>query len=97
VLALETADRLAPFDSVPLLGATPHLLDRAASLLRERLAYAPPDHLATGQGPTTQNRRRSNLPRHWSLARGGHRLDDRIVARTLQLINNPHRARSAPQ
>jgi hypothetical protein len=36
VLALETADWLAPFDSVPLLGATVNLLDRAASLLCEQ-------------------------------------------------------------
>ena len=45
VLALETADWLAPFDSVALVGATLNLLDRAASLLRERLAYALADHL----------------------------------------------------
>ena len=45
MLALETADWLAPFDSVALLGETVNLLDRAASLLRERLAYALPDHL----------------------------------------------------
>jgi hypothetical protein len=38
VLALETADWHAPFDSVPLLGATVNLLDRAASLLCERQA-----------------------------------------------------------
>jgi hypothetical protein len=45
VLALETADWLALIDSVPLHGVTVNLLDRAASLLCKRLAYAPPDHL----------------------------------------------------
>ena len=44
VLALETADWLAPIDSVAPAGATRNLLERAASLLRERLAYALPDH-----------------------------------------------------
>jgi len=42
---LETADWLAPLDPVALLGATVNLLDRAASLLCERLAYALADHL----------------------------------------------------
>ena len=61
VLALETADWLAPFDSAALLGATVNLLDRTASLLCERLAYAPPDHLRLVEG-RPQNRRRSNIP-----------------------------------
>ena len=36
-------------------------------------------------------------PQHCWLTRGWHPLDNGIVARTLRLINNPHRARSAPQ
>jgi hypothetical protein len=50
VLALETADWLASFDSVALLGATVNRLERAASLLGERLAYALADHLPLVKG-----------------------------------------------
>ena len=79
VLALETADCLTPFDSVALLDETVNLLERAASLLRERLAYAPPDHLrlveADQAEPPVEH------PQHWWLARGWHPLDNRTVVR----------------
>jgi len=55
VLALETAERLAPLDSVALVAATSSLLDRAASLPRERLAYAPHDHLRLVEGRPSRN------------------------------------------
>ena len=44
VLALETAGWLAPFDSQALIREIVTLLDRAASMLCERLAYALADH-----------------------------------------------------
>ena len=49
VLTLETADRLAPFDSAALVGETPHLLERAGWPLASgwpRAAGSP----ATGRG-----------------------------------------------
>jgi hypothetical protein len=61
VLTLETADRLAPVDSQALIRAIVNLLDRTASLLCERLAYAWPITCAWSR-PTKQNRRRSNIP-----------------------------------
>ena len=45
VLMRETADWLAPLDSVALVGKTRNLVDRTTSLRRERMAYALPDHL----------------------------------------------------
>ena len=96
LLALKTTDWLAPLDSVALLGATPNLLDRAASLLRERLAYALADHprlveADQAEPPTVEH------PQHWWLARGWHPLDNRIVVRACDSSTNPHRAPSAPQ
>jgi hypothetical protein len=80
VLALETADWLAPFDSVALVGATVHLLDRAAALLCERLAYALADHLRLVEADQAEPPALEH-PQHWWLAGGWHRLDNGIVVR----------------
>ncbi len=57
-----------------------NLLDRAASLLRERLAYALADHLRLveadeGEPPALDH------PQHWWLARGWAETGDDIVIR----------------
>jgi hypothetical protein len=80
MLALETTDWLAPLDSVALLGATPRRLDRTASLLCERLAYALADHLPLVEADQAEPPALEH-PQHWSLARSWHPLDNRIVVR----------------
>jgi hypothetical protein len=80
VLALQTADWSPPFDSVALLGATRNLLDRTASLLRERLAYALADHLRLVEADHAEPPALEH-PQHRWLARGRHPLDNRIVVR----------------
>jgi hypothetical protein len=71
VPALETADWLPPFNSVALVGATVNLLDRAASLLCERLAYALADHLPLVEADDAEPPALEH-PQHWWLARGWH-------------------------
>ncbi len=97
VLALETADRPAPFDSVALLGALVNLLEKAASLLRERQAYALADHLRLVKGRPSRTVGARTYP---ALVVGPRVGALSIIASwpgPLRLINNPHRARSAPQ
>jgi hypothetical protein len=72
-LALETGDWLAPLDSVALVGATVNLSDRTASLLRERLAYAPPDHLPLVEADQAEPPELEH-PQHWWLTCGWHPL-----------------------
>ena len=80
MLALETADWLAPLDSMALVGATLNLLDRAASLLRERLAYALAEHLPLVEADHAEPPALEH-PSTGGLTRGWHRLDYRIVVR----------------
>ena len=69
VLALETTDRLVPFDSAALLGATVNRLERAAPAAVRAAGLRP------ARSPAFEHRQ------HWWLARGWHPLDNRIVVR----------------
>jgi hypothetical protein len=80
VLALDTADWFAPFDSVALVSASLNLVDRAVSRLCDRLAYALGDHLRLVEADEAEPPPVEH-PRHWWLARGWHHLGEEIVVR----------------
>ena len=80
MLALESADRLAPLDSQALIIAIVNLLDRTASLPCKRLAYAPPDHPRLVEADHAEPPALEH-PQHWWLARGWHPVDNAIAVR----------------
>ena len=62
VLALETAYRLPPFDSVAPLGATCEPARPSRGAAARAADLRPARSPASGHGPTKPNRRRSNIP-----------------------------------